>query len=238
VGDSNVLQAFTELAPHYEETIDREVRQFCGLGYREFVGQLVERVPIAQAERILDLACGTAISSLEIAERANSDSCVVGLDITPAMLAYGKTNIEQANGPVRIDLVCASAMDLPLPDHSFDTVVCGLGMHHMAVPKLLREIARVLKSDGHLVLADMGAPSNWRSPWGRVLMTTIVAVFRFVRREPRWQAEADAFRSIHTLEEWRENLWGFGFSKVEIVEWPPRRFWYPSALIMKAIKVS
>jgi len=237
VGDNNVLEAFTELAPRYEETIDREVREFCGLGYREFVGQLVERVPIAQAERILDLACGTAVSSLEIAARAKTGSRIVGLDITPAMLEYGQTNIGQTNGSVPIDLVCASAMDMPLPDHSFDTIVCGLGMHHMTVPRLLREIARVLMSEGHLIMADMGAPSNWRSVWGRTLMKTIVAAFRIVRREARWQAEADAFHSILTAEEWREILSDFGFDQVDIVEWPPRRFWYPSALIMKAVKV-
>jgi ubiquinone/menaquinone biosynthesis C-methylase UbiE len=237
VADNNVLQAFTELAPHYEETIDKEVRQFCGLGYREFVGQLVNRVPIEQAEAILDLACGTAVSSLEIAERAAAESRIVGLDITPAMLESGATNIGQAGGPVPIDLVCGSAMDMPLPNHSFDTVVCALGMHHMSVPKLLQETARVLKSNGHLIMADMGAPSNWRSAWGRALMKTIVAVLRIIRREARWQAEADAFHSIHTAEEWREILSSFGFSQVDIVEWAPRRFWYPCALIMKASKV-
>ena len=62
-----VLQAFTELAPSYEATIEREVREFCGLGYREFIGYLADSLPAGDDGLTLDLASGTALSSLELA---------------------------------------------------------------------------------------------------------------------------------------------------------------------------
>jgi len=231
-----IIEAFTELAPHYEETVDWEVREFCGLGYREFIAHLVERVPLEGAEVILDVACGTAVSSTELSKKVGSNCRIVGLDITPAMLQYGAKSLGRLDPTPRISLVCASAMDMPLTKETFDALVCGLGMHHMDVARLVPEMKRVLKAGGHLVMADMGAPAHWRSLWGRVLMRMAVAGFRLVKRSPRAQAEADAFTSIHTAEEWRSILSSAGFDEIEITEWPPRRFWYPSALLMGAVK--
>ena len=236
MGGDVVVEAFTELAPRYEETIDWEVREFCGLGYREFIGHMVGRVPIENAGEILDVACGTAVSSIEIAGKAGPTSHVVGLDITPAMLEYGARNLEHLTPPGRISLVCASGMDLPLAAEAFDVVVCGLGTHHMDVGRLVSELRRVLKDGGRLVMADMAAPEHWRKLWGRVIMRTAVEGFRFLRKSPRAQAEADAFTSIHTAREWRSILAAAGFGKIEMTEWPPRRFWYPSALLMDAVR--
>ena len=97
MNDRIVLQAFTELAPHYEDTIDWEIREFSGWGYRELIRHLVDRVPVTEGQIILDLASGTAVSSVEIALRTGSGSQVVGLDITPAMMAYGAGNIAAAD---------------------------------------------------------------------------------------------------------------------------------------------
>jgi ubiquinone/menaquinone biosynthesis C-methylase UbiE len=235
VSDSVIIDAFTELAPHYEETVDREVREFCGLGYREFVGYLAALVPTENVDIILDVACGTAVSSYEITASAGENTKVIGLDITPAMLEHGIRSVEEAGLDSRIQLVCASAMEMPLVAGKFDAVVCGLGMHHMDATYLLREIDRVLKGGGYLVLADMAAPSHWRSLPGRVLMRTIVTVYRLIKRSSRARAEAAAFLHIHSADEWREILSGFGFEEIEMTEWPPRRFWYPSALIMRAV---
>jgi ubiquinone/menaquinone biosynthesis C-methylase UbiE len=236
VADSVVIDAFTELAPHYEATVDREVREFCGLGYREFVGYLASMVPMDDGDVVLDVACGTGVSSSEIVARAGKGTRVVGLDITPAMLQHGLQNIEAAGLSRQVSLLCGSAMEMPLASGRFDVVVCGLGMHHMDATILLRELNRVLLAGGHLVMADMAAPAHWRSLLGRLLMRIIVSIFRLVTRSPRAQAEADAFSHIHSADEWHDILSGFGYEAIDMVEWPPRRFWYPSALIMKAVR--
>ncbi len=230
-----VLQAFTELAPDYEATIDWEVRELSGLGYREFISYLADALPMSAAQVVLDLASGTAVSTVEIAKRLDASCKVVGLDITPAMIARGVENIALAGMQSQIQQVCASGMRIPFVSSSFDTVICGLGTHHMVVPVLLDEIQRVLKLGGLLVLADMGAPAHWRSLWGRVAMNTILSLFRLFWRSARAQAEAEAFASIHTAEEWRKLLRDFDFCDIEVIEWPARRFWYPCALVIKAL---
>ena len=235
MNDKFVLQAFTELAPHYENTIDREVREFCGLGYRELIRRLADNVPVIEGLRVLDIASGTAVSSVEIAMRIGADSQVVGLDITPAMMAYGAGNIAAAGLGSRIHQVCGSGMVMPLSADSFDSVMCGLGTHHMDVPRLLSEIRRVLRSEGHLVMADVGAPAPWRTLWGRALVWMMIRLIRTFWRSARVKAEADAIPSIRTAVEWRDLLISFGFDSVEIEERPARRFFYPCALILRAI---
>ena len=231
-----VLQAFTELAPTYEETVDREVREFCGVGYREFIGKLAAMVTAGDGSLVLDVASGTAISSLEIAERTGPGVRIIGLDITPAMQARGAQNIAHAGRDNQVTQVCASAMAIPFAADSFEAVICGLGTHHMDVSALLTQIVRVLKPRGHVVLADIGAPARWRTPWGRVIMQAIVGFVRIARRSARWQAESDAFMSIHTASEWRELLGRYGFGNTQVSESPGRKFWHPNLVIMKAIK--
>ena len=235
MNDRIVLQAFTELAPRYEGTIDWEIREFSGWGYRELIRHLVDKVPVTEGQIILDVASGTAVSSVEIALRIGPGCRVVGLDITPAMMAYGAGNIAAAELGSRIHQVCGSGMQMPLGADSFDVVMCGLGTHHMDVPLLLSEIRRVLRSEGHLVMADVGAPASWRTLWGRALVWMMIRLIRTFWRSARVEAEADAIPSIRTAAEWRDLLIRFGFDSVEIVERPPRRFWYPCVLILRAI---
>ena len=229
-----VLQAFTELAPSYEATIEREVREFCGLGYREFIGYLADSVPAGVDGLTLDLASGTALSSLEIAQRRGGR--IVALDITPEMQRFGAQNIQKSGLVSQISQVCASGMELPFEPDVFKVVICGLGMHHMDAARLLAEIRRVLLVHGTVILADMGAPVGWRSPLGRVLIKCLVGVARLVWGTPRVQAEADALDNIRTAAEWYQLLNKSGFAQVEVSEWPPRRFWYPCALIIRAVR--
>jgi ubiquinone/menaquinone biosynthesis C-methylase UbiE len=227
--------AFTALASTYEETVDREVRELCGLGYRELLASLARAVPVAEGQLVLDVASGTAVSSVEVARQIGTSSKVVGLDITRAMTEYGIDNIRRANLSAQVSQVCGSGMRMPLAAHSFDSVICCLGTHHMDVEQLLSEVKRVMRRGGDLIMADVGAPAFWRSSWGRIVIPIILAGFRLFWRSARAQAEAEAVASFHTADEWRALLAGFGFSQIEVAEWPPRRFWYPCALIMKAV---
>lgn len=233
--DRTLVQAFSELAAHYEETVDWEVRELCGLGYRDLIDHLARFVPASDGQVVLDVASGTAVSSVEIAKLLVRAGRIVGIDITPAMIAHGTGQVAQAGLEARISQVCGSGMQLPFVASSFDVMICGLGTHHMDVKQLLVEARRILKGSGYLVLADVGAPPFWRSCTGRVAMGIALSGFKLFWRSARARAEAEAFSSIHTAGEWRKLLTGHGFGQVEITEWPPRRFWYPCALVMKAV---
>lgn len=234
-GSDVIIEAFTELAPRYEEVVDRELREFWGLSYEQFVDRLVGMMPINEGDVVLDVATGTALIPLRIADKVGVKGQVMGLDITPAMLKHGRKKVEAAGSSSCISLVCASAMATPFVEGTFDVVICALGMHHMDVPQMLSEMRRVLKKGGSLIMADVGASAFWRSFLGIALLKILLARYGLTHRSARGQAEIEAFPNVRTAGEWRTLLSGCGFTKIEIAEFRARRPWYPCALTMRAV---
>lgn len=230
-----VIEAFTELAPRYEKTVDQELRRFWGLSYGQFIDRLSGLVLLSEGDVVLDVATGTALIPLKVAHKVGVRGQVVGLDITLAMLRRAQKNAEAARSSSCINLVCASAMNMPFVEGTFDVVICGLGMHHMDVPEMLSEMRRVLKTEGQLIMADVGASAFWRSFWGMALLKILLARYGLTDRSARARAEMEAFPNIRTANEWHTILSGFGFTRIEITEFPARHRWYPCALIMKAV---
>jgi len=236
-GSDIVVEAFTELAPRYEETVDRELRQYFGVGYRDFVTRLLETVPSVDGGAVLDVATGTARIPLAMAGRAALGGLIVGLDITPAMLSYGQADVEARGLQSRIRLVCASATGMPFVKDFFEVVVCGLAMHHMDVPTVLSETWRVLKPGKHLVIAAVRKPTLWRSPLVRVLLGMIALAYGLTHRTARAKAELAAVPNLRTADEWLAILSDCGFSEVELITtFTSRRLWYPGALVLRATK--
>jgi ubiquinone/menaquinone biosynthesis C-methylase UbiE len=229
-----VTQAFTELAPDYRQSIDAELRQYWGVGYEQFVEDIVHAACLLPGERVLDIATGSARIPQAIRDQNNGSQQVVGLDITPAMLAQGRDLLDTGNGKVSIRLVCASGMQMPFDDGAFDVAICGLGTHHMHVPKLLGEIRRVLARAGRVVLADVGATPFWRWPAGKLLLRLLLLQYGWLQGSARARAEIEAFQNVRTADEWRALLHKSGFSQVRIQEIPSRRPWYPCGLTLTA----
>lgn len=237
-GNDVVIEAFTELAPRYHETMDRELDKFWGLSYEELVDRLIEGASsVSEGDVVLDVATGTALIPLKLTDKVGARGRVVGLDITPAMLKHGQKNVEVAgSSSPHIDLVCASAMAMPFVKDVFDAAFCGLGTHHMNVPQMLSEMKRVLRTGGSLTMADVGASAWWRSFWGMALLRMLLAIYRLRSKSSvRTQAEVEAFPNYRTADEWRPILSGLGFTKIEITESQARRRWYPCALIIRAV---
>lgn len=231
----HIVEAFTELAPRYERTMDRELRFMWGLSYPDFVDLLVGAVEIHEGQRILDVATGTANIPLGVVARNGNHVQVVGLDLTPHMLRTGARSIRQRATGAPIDLVCASAMNLALADGAVDVVMCGLAMHHLDVSRTLSEIARVLGEGGQFILGVVSVPLLWRTWWGKHLVEGVIrAVYLLTHGGPRAKAEAEAIYNLHTESEWRAILPAHGLEVVAIEEIPSRFRWGPTALVVKA----
>jgi len=92
--------------------------------------------------RILDNGCGTGLMFDKL-----NPSQVVGLDISSEMLKYAAKHSDQ--------LILGNSQKLPLKDNSFDVVFCRSLLHHLPEPELaIKEISRVLRSQGQAVFAD------------------------------------------------------------------------------------
>jgi demethylmenaquinone methyltransferase/2-methoxy-6-polyprenyl-1,4-benzoquinol methylase len=101
---------------------------------------------------ILDLATGSGDLALTL-EKFNPQAAVVGADFSEEMLLRAK-----AKG-LR-NTVLADALHLPFDDASFDAVTVAYGLRNMASwPDALREMRRVLRDCGHVLVLDFSIPT-------------------------------------------------------------------------------
>jgi malonyl-CoA O-methyltransferase len=98
-------------------------------------------LPSSSSRALLDVGCGTARRMAKA-----RDDLVVGVDLSPAMLARASMGQHVA---------VADAAALPLRNASFDRVWCRLMIGHTAaLDAVYRELARVCVSNGHIVVSD------------------------------------------------------------------------------------
>ena len=108
-------------------------------------------------EKLLDVGSGAGHSTLHFA-RAGVET--TGVDLTREMVETAR-RLAQAEGLANARFERGDAEDLPFETDSFDVVSCRLCAHHFAdVPAALREIRRVLRPGGRLVLCDSMAPAD------------------------------------------------------------------------------
>lgn len=116
---------------------------------------LISRAQPLTATRVLDLACGTGIVCRTLAAQAKREMHLVGLDISPSMLAKAEALADEMDIPVQWHEACATCM--PFPDGFFDLVLCQQGLQFFPSPHTaLREVRRILKPGGLAVFSVWG----------------------------------------------------------------------------------
>jgi ubiquinone/menaquinone biosynthesis C-methylase UbiE len=137
----------------------------------------------------------------------------------------------------QVDLICASAMDIPYAGESFELVTCALATHHMDVSQLLAETWRILQAGGRLSIADVGGSSLWKLPVIKFLLR-IAAFVYFLLKENihRAWAESDAVSNVRSREEWFELLLETGFQEIKIIKLKSKHCWIPEPLVIQAVK--
>ena len=106
---------------------------------------------------VLDVATGTGHTAFALAPHVRR---VVGTDVTPEMLEQGRT-LKAERGLTNVDFRLADAHTLPFEDQAFDRVTCRRAAHHFTdVARALREMKRVLKPGGRLVIDDRSVPDD------------------------------------------------------------------------------
>jgi demethylmenaquinone methyltransferase / 2-methoxy-6-polyprenyl-1,4-benzoquinol methylase len=125
--------------------------------WRERAATLAELRP---GDAALDVCCGTGDLALELADRVTPGGSVVGCDFSEPMLdiAREKASARDAAG-VRFEW--ADTLGLPYDAGRFDAVTVGFGVRNLAdLDRGLREMARVLRPGGRLVVLEITQPSR------------------------------------------------------------------------------
>lgn len=144
---SEINKAFTEQAAGFES--DK-----LHLSKQEYLDYTVKMTAPQKTDSILEVAAGTCVCGRSFAPYAAHVTC---LDATPAMLEVGRTECEK-KGFENISFIKGFAEELPFLNDSFDIVISRLAFHHFAgVEEPFKEMVRVLKSGGKLVMIDMTA---------------------------------------------------------------------------------
>jgi SAM-dependent methyltransferase len=118
---------------------------------------LVLRTSLQPGERVLDVACGTGVVAREAAWRVGPGGTVVGLDLSPGMLATARARAADA----AIEWREGSAVAMPLPSGAFDVVFCQQGLQFFPDrPAALHEMRRVLVAGGRLALSVFRASAG------------------------------------------------------------------------------
>lgn len=119
-------------------------------------------------EHILDVCCGTGVLTRLAAEEVGDDGEVIGIDASAEMIQVAKRCAAKSHSKAHFQLGVVES--LPFEDECFDIVLCSMMLHHLP-PELkvtgLREIFRVLKSGGRLMVVDVDKPTG---KLGKVLM--------------------------------------------------------------------
>ena len=113
---------------------------------------------LGEGGRALDVACGTGDLTLELAARVGERGEVVGCDFSASMLELAR---RKAGGRElsQVRFEWADALELPYPDGAFDAVTVGFGARNLAdLDGGLRELARVLRPGGRLVILEITQP--------------------------------------------------------------------------------
>ncbi|MBX9582966.1 MAG: class I SAM-dependent methyltransferase [Gemmataceae bacterium] len=159
-----------------------------GLG-RRFRRDVLARLALGRDERLIDVGCGTGRLLAEAA-LSHPGVAAVGIDPDPGVLAIAARHLARWRG--RVALHAARAEALPLPDGTFDAAVSSLAFHHLPTPAkraALREIRRVLRPGGRLLLVDFAATAGHRPPWWlRAIESVEYAADQYRGRLPEYLA--------------------------------------------------
>jgi demethylmenaquinone methyltransferase / 2-methoxy-6-polyprenyl-1,4-benzoquinol methylase len=120
----------------------------------------VSRIP-AEAKRVLDVATGTGDLAIDIASAGERE--VVGADFVENMMRYAVEKTEARDLSGRIAYAAADALHLPFPDQIFDAATMAFGIRNMPDRlSALKEMARVVKPGGKVLVLEMTFPRNLR----------------------------------------------------------------------------
>ena len=156
-----VRKLFDNIAPDYDK-LNHILSLNIDKGWRKkAVRKLVDT---QEPLKVLDVACGTADFTIEIAQKVGKGSEVIGVDISEGMMAVGREKIKKAG--VSAELLVADCEDLPYADNTFDRISVGFGVRNFEHLELgLSQMCRVLTPGGKLVILELSVPSNAFIRW-------------------------------------------------------------------------
>jgi len=142
---------------HRERILDQFTRQAVpfatapAIRNQEALDRIVLMSNAGRDDTVLDVACGPGLLVCAFAPVVKH---ATGIDITPAMLEQARA-LEQERGLSNVSWRLGDVLPLPYDDGQFSIVSARFAFHHLLDPlEVLKEMARVCKTGGYVVVAD------------------------------------------------------------------------------------
>ncbi len=156
-----IRKLFDNIAPDYDK-LNHILSLNIDKGWRRKAVR--EIVDCEKPLNVLDVACGTGDFTIEIAQKVAGGSCVTGIDLSEGMMKIGREKILRAG--VKAEMVQGDCEALPYDDGTFDRISVGFGVRNFEhLDTGLKEMCRVLKTGGKLVVLELSVPSNGFVRW-------------------------------------------------------------------------
>lgn len=151
-----IKSLFDNIAPDYDK-LNHILSLNIDKGWRRKA--VKEIADSAKPLRVLDVACGTGDFTIEIARKAAEGSSIIGIDLSEGMMKVGREKLKAAGIDATLEYGDCEA--LTYPGSSFDRVSVGFGVRNFEHLEIgLKEMYRVLKPGGKLVILELSVPSN------------------------------------------------------------------------------
>ncbi|MEH6512818.1 bifunctional demethylmenaquinone methyltransferase/2-methoxy-6-polyprenyl-1,4-benzoquinol methylase UbiE [Maribacter arcticus] len=150
-----VTKMFDTISKNYDG-LNRVISFGIDIKWRKKVVEILKK---EHPDSILDIATGTG--DLAIALVNTGAKKIIGLDISPGMLAVGKGKVKDKNLNNTIEMVVGDSENLVFDDNSFDAVTVSFGVRNFETLETgMAEILRVLKPNGSLVILETSVPTK------------------------------------------------------------------------------
>ncbi len=169
------------------------------------------RTGLRPGDQALDVAGGTGDLSIGMARQVGNTGLVCHTDINGEMLEVGRRRLVDAGVFANTASLQANAEQLPFADHSFHCVMIGFGLRNCTdKPAALREMARVLKPGGRLLVLEFSRPAvkfleplyetySFRVlPWLGEHVAGDAASYRYLAESIRMHPDQESLRTLMT----------------------------------------
>ena len=161
-----VRSMFNNIAPTYDKLNHILSLNIDKIWRKKAVKRICKHIKDSETQRlrdsetqVLDVACGTADSTIALAKAGVPR--VTGVDISEGMLEVGEKKIEELNLNSVISLKVEDCENLSFNDNTFDAAFIAFGIRNFEDKKKgLKELHRVLKPNGHLLILELSVPQN------------------------------------------------------------------------------
>ena len=161
-----VRSMFNNIAPTYDKLNHILSLNIDKIWRKKAVKRICKHIKDSETQRlrdsetqVLDVACGTADSTIALAKAGVPR--VIGVDISEEMLKVGEKKIDKLNLNSVISLKVEDCENLSFNDNTFDAAFIAFGIRNFEDKKKgLKELHRVLKPNGLLLILELSVPQN------------------------------------------------------------------------------